>query len=203
MNFRYVLLKEIEKIYIKEKKYIKMKILIFGVSCVGKSTVGNLLSKKINYKFYDLDEETVKYCNMSIDMFIEFYDSRIERDSIREEILSNIIENESNMVVAVPPILYNDYINDVIEQEDIIALELQDSVDNIFSRLIFTDENGKTLTDSEKYKNKHKNHYLNEIKEDIEFYKPSFTKINNKLYIDGKSANEVADQIIKKYLNIK
>ena len=152
-----------------------MKILIFGVSCVGKSTVGNLLSKKINYKFYDLDEETVKYCNMSIDMFIEFYDSRIERDSIREEILSNIIENESNMVVAVPPILYNDYINDVIEQEDIIALELQDSVDNIFSRLIFTDENGKTLTDSEKYKNKHKNHYLNEIKEDIEFYKPSFT----------------------------
>jgi hypothetical protein len=58
-----------------------------------------------------------------------------------------------------------------------------------FNRLIFTDENGKTLSDSEKYKNNHKDHYLYEIKEDIKFYEPSFTKIYNKLYMDGKSAN--------------
>jgi shikimate kinase len=34
-----------------------MKILLFGVSCVGKSTVGQILAQKLNYKFYDLDDE--------------------------------------------------------------------------------------------------------------------------------------------------
>lgn len=34
-----------------------MKILLFGVTNVGKSTVGALLAEKMNFSFYDLDEE--------------------------------------------------------------------------------------------------------------------------------------------------
>ena len=34
-----------------------MKILLFGVTNVGKSTVGELLAEKMNFSFYDLDEE--------------------------------------------------------------------------------------------------------------------------------------------------
>ena len=37
-----------------------MKILIWGVSCVGKTTVGSLLAKKLNYKFIDLNDEIKK-----------------------------------------------------------------------------------------------------------------------------------------------
>lgn len=34
-----------------------MKIMLFGVTNVGKSTVGELLAEKMNFSFYDLDEE--------------------------------------------------------------------------------------------------------------------------------------------------
>ena len=34
-----------------------MNILIFGVSNVGKSTIGALLAERLEYKFYDIDEE--------------------------------------------------------------------------------------------------------------------------------------------------
>ena len=38
-----------------------MKILLFGVSNVGKTTTGELLAERLRFKFYDLDEE-VKSC---------------------------------------------------------------------------------------------------------------------------------------------
>lgn len=178
-----------------------MKILLFGISCVGKSTVGKILSEKIKYDFYDMDEETSKYCDMSIEEFIEKYKSKTFRDEIREDILYNLIENnESNIVVAMTPMLYSDYINSVITYDDIIAVELQDTVENILERLIFTDEQGRIYPDNDEYKNKYKKHYFNEIKEDIEFYKSSFIEIENKLLINGKKANEVANLIIKKFL---
>ena len=37
-----------------------MKILLFGVSNVGKTTVGKLLAEQFGYRFYDLDEEVKK-----------------------------------------------------------------------------------------------------------------------------------------------
>ena len=37
-----------------------MKILLFGVSNIGKSTIGKMLANRINYHFYDLDEEVKK-----------------------------------------------------------------------------------------------------------------------------------------------
>lgn len=44
-----------------------MKVLLFGISSVGKTTVGRLLAERLSYTFYDLDEEVVKYSSMSID----------------------------------------------------------------------------------------------------------------------------------------
>lgn len=41
-----------------------MKILLFGVSNIGKSTLGELLAKKLEYDFYDLDEEVKRECNI-------------------------------------------------------------------------------------------------------------------------------------------
>ncbi|MFV0341973.1 MAG: shikimate kinase, partial [Anaerocolumna sp.] len=37
-----------------------MKILLFGVSNVGKSITGELLAHRLGYDFYDLDEEIKK-----------------------------------------------------------------------------------------------------------------------------------------------
>lgn len=37
-----------------------MVILLFGVSNVGKTVTGEILARKLNYIFFDLDEETKK-----------------------------------------------------------------------------------------------------------------------------------------------
>ena len=37
-----------------------MTILLFGVSNVGKSTIGELLAHKLNFSFFDLDDEIKK-----------------------------------------------------------------------------------------------------------------------------------------------
>jgi shikimate kinase len=34
-----------------------MKILLTGISCVGKTTIGSLLAQKLSYPFFNLDAE--------------------------------------------------------------------------------------------------------------------------------------------------
>ena len=43
-----------------------MKIILVGVSCVGKSTVGRILADQVGYKFFDFDFEVEKYFNSYI-----------------------------------------------------------------------------------------------------------------------------------------
>ena len=51
-----------------------------------------------------------------------------------------------------------------IMADDILAIELCDTAENIFSRLVFSDENDVIYTD-DLYKNEHKDHYLKEIQD--------------------------------------
>lgn len=48
-------------------------ILLFGISNVGKTTVGELLSKKMKYTFFDLDEEIKKYYNTTLEEFQKLF----------------------------------------------------------------------------------------------------------------------------------
>ena len=44
-----------------------MIIYLVGISCVGKTTIGRLLAEKMNYSFYDLDDEIEKYYQKPIE----------------------------------------------------------------------------------------------------------------------------------------
>ena len=46
-----------------------MKILLFGVSNVGKTTVAKLLAKRLGIAFYDLDIEVKKHLEMTLEEF--------------------------------------------------------------------------------------------------------------------------------------
>lgn len=47
-----------------------MKICLFGVSNVGKTTVWKLLAERLDIKFIDLDEEVKNRLKMSLEEFV-------------------------------------------------------------------------------------------------------------------------------------
>lgn len=68
-------------------------------------------------------------------------------------------ENEDDMVIAVSPIYYTRFFNPLIDLEKVIAIELQDSEENIFERLVFSDENDNIYKDDE-YKEQRKEYFI-------------------------------------------
>ena len=116
--------------------------MLFGLSNVGKTTAGRILAEKLGYNFYDLDEEVRKSYNMTNQEFMDTYWLRNERDRRRGLLLGEILERYSNKVIAVTPMYYSSFFSKYLKKrDDVIGIELQDTPENIFSRLIFTDEN--------------------------------------------------------------
>ncbi len=54
-----------------------MKILLFGVSNVGKSTVGRLPAERLGFGFADLDEEIKKHLEMSLEEFVHTSENKL------------------------------------------------------------------------------------------------------------------------------
>lgn len=175
-----------------------MKILLFGVTNVGKSTIGKMLSKKMKYDFDDLDEE-IKRRYGRIDDFQREYPWDYERHKKKGEILKEIINQyEDNVVISVSAIFYSRFFNRTIDDEKILAIELRDKPENIVNRLVYADENDKIH--KLKFEDIEELYYLQEIQKDIAYYKKIYSKIKYKFDIDGRTANEATKELVK-YIN--
>lgn len=174
-----------------------MNILLFGVSNVGKTTIGTILAELLNYDFFDIDEEVKSELGMTLNEFISTR-SLYERDQLRCDILHSLLFISSNKVVAVTPLSHTENIIPLLTRSDVLAIELTDSADNIFDRLVFSDENDVIYTDNE-YKNAHAEHYLSEIAEDLDWYDSVYRILKNHFNISGRSAEETAHALIKEY----
>ncbi|MDO4556924.1 MAG: shikimate kinase [Lachnospiraceae bacterium] len=174
-----------------------MTILLFGVSNVGKTETGKLLAKSLNYDFYDLDDEVKKYLNITLEEFVSS-GSLQERDQIRCKLIKKIIARKGNKVIAVTPLSYMQDIQRRLNDPTILTIELLDSPQHIFDRLVFSDEND-TIYKNEDYKNKHKRHYISEIREDLKWYGFVYRDMKYHFDMNGKSPEEVVDGLIDKY----
>ncbi|MCI6854919.1 MAG: hypothetical protein MR908_06330 [Firmicutes bacterium] len=67
-----------------------MKILLFGISNVGKTTIGTMLAKQLGYSFCDLDEEVKKEYKMTLEEFVHTENLRW-RDKKRGRIIKKIL----------------------------------------------------------------------------------------------------------------
>ena len=129
------------------------------MSNIGKSTVGELLAKKIGYDFVDMDTKIKeKYGTML--GFQDEYNDQYERDELRAEMISSWIQENENVVIALSPIAYLDAFDEFFEDSDIICFDLTDRAENIFKRLVFTDDNDNLLHIPQSYLNKHKAYYM-------------------------------------------
>ena len=175
-----------------------MKILLFGITNVGKSTIGKLLSEKLNYEFDDLDEE-IKRRYGKIDTFMNKYSWTYERHKERGKILSDIVNKyEDNAVIAVSSIFYVRCFSKLLEDENILAIELQDKPENILKRLVYADEDDNVFP-LEITTEKERKYYLSDIKKDITFFKRTYAKITNKFDMNGEDPETVTERL-KKYI---
>lgn len=174
-----------------------MNILLFGVSNVGKSVSGKLLADLIGYSFYDLDEEVKNDQNTTLEEFVST-GTLLERDTVRCRILNHLVCINGNKVIAVTPLSYIKDIRHLFSSPDVLCIELTDSAENIFDRLVFSDENDVIYKDDD-YKNLHKDHYLKEIRADLDWYGAVYSDIRNRFHISGMSPEETAAELISQF----
>ena len=177
-----------------------MKILLFGISNVGKTTIGTILAKELGYSFYDLDEEVKKEYKMTLEEFVHTENLRW-RDQKRGRIIKKILAQEENMVFVISPISYTDNFGKrIIAEDDILSIELVDTPANIFDRLVFSDIDDTIYKDDD-YKNQHRDYYMSDIKADLEWYGNVFSKIGikNKFEVNNDSPKTAVKRLIKEY----
>lgn len=173
-----------------------MVILLFGVTNVGKTVTGERLAEKLNYSFIDMDEELKKRFQTTLEIFMKDHPFPYERGQIKGKLLKDLLkENKDNIVIAVSVIYYSEFFDSFLDMENVIAIELQDSKEHIYDRLVFSDENDIIYKD-DLYKEEHKDYYMNDIQEDILYAENLFRKINNKYFMNNQSVDEVVDGLI-------
>lgn len=174
-----------------------MIILLFGISNVGKTTLGEVLSTKLNYEFYDLDQEIKNYYRVTIEGFFKKYSDLKVRDRKRSELLKRLIKGKENVVIAVSPITYIQYFKEILSKDNIVSFELINTPENIFDRLVFTDDNDNIIEGMDEYKNQFLKYYLKEISKDLEYYHEIFAPIvDHTVFMDGKNPEEITDIMI-------
>ena len=77
-------------------------------------------------------------------------------------------------------------------------IELIDNLESIYDRIVFYDENDKLMPDSKKYRDKHKAHYIKEIKNDMKTSNLEYRNIP-KFNINSRKFEDVIDEL-KDYL---
>lgn len=177
-----------------------MKILLFGISNVGKTTIGTILAKELGYSFYDLDEEVKKEFQMTLEEFVHTENLRW-RDQKRGLIIKKILSKEENMVFVISPISYTDNFGKrIIMEDDILSIELVDTPANIFDRLVFSDIDDTIYKDDD-YKNQRRDYYMSDIKADLEWYGNVYSKIGikNRFEINNDSPKTAVKRLIREY----
>lgn len=164
-----------------------MRLLIWGVSNIGKTTIGKELSKKLNCKFYDVDDEIIDIYG-SIENFQEIFPNDYDRFDEKEELMMNIIDTENkDFIMAVSPIFSSSVVEELLDT-DTISIEIIDTPEAIYDRLILEGD------DALEYKERHKEHYMQEIKWD---QVASFNEFKDipKVHVDNQSISEAVETV--------
>jgi shikimate kinase len=173
-----------------------MRIFLAGVSCVGKTTIGAQLAALLEYRFFDLDVETERFFETSIERLrshhLTSHDFRRTASQALQHVLSR--EDSYNCVIALPPSgLLGGYWKFVSETQDATIIVLRDTPENILKRITFYDIDSRpvqrNLTDREK------DLYCREIERDISYFSRSFRRAHVSFDITGCDPDRASRRI--------
>lgn len=172
-----------------------MKIFLVGVSCIGKTTIGALLAKQLDYNFFDFDNEIEKFFGTSIEKMQSKYPVSQSFRKHASKALKKLLSKKQSKrsVIAMPPSGLMDHYLRIIQKTKSIIVVLKDSPENILKRISFYDIDSrpmeKNLTEEEKDK------YLTEIKKDIEYFGITYSNANFAVDITGLGPVESASKV--------
>ena len=171
------------------------KILLTGVSCVGKSTIGRRLAEILEYDFYDLDLELERHFRMPISRLKAQF---ITGSSFRQKasrVLGRILQEnrDRNLVVALPPSGLRDWYWKVIKTHGAIVIALCDTAENILRRVVFYDDDSNRI--EKELDERGKALYLREIRKDIGYFGRFYRKANFQVELSGAGVAEGAEKV--------
>ncbi|MGA7803509.1 shikimate kinase [Bradyrhizobium sp.] len=173
-----------------------MRIFLTGVSCVGKTTIGARLAGLLEYRFFDLDLETERFFETSIERlrnrYLTSHEFRLAASRALKQVLAR--EDSSDSVIALPPGgLLGGYWKVVNATPNATVVVLRDRPENILNRITFYDIDSrplhKVLTDQEREL------YLREIERDIAYFNRSYRRAQVSVDIAGRDPDEASRKV--------
>ncbi len=168
-----------------------MKIFLAGVACVGKTTIGKCLAERLDYPFFDLDQQVEEFYGTSIERLQK---SSITMDGFRKKaafVLAHLTTRKGadDFLIVLPPRgLMTPYLQ-VVRQGNGLTVALKDKAENILSRIVFYDIDSNPI---EKHLSEiEKRLYLREIKSDLAYFKRSYERAD--LMVDLSDTHGVQD----------
>ena len=169
-----------------------MRIFLVGVSCVGKTTVGEKLAMLRRVPFFDLDAEIERFFQRPISRLqAEF----LTMNSFREKAATALKEllkrpETHDCVIALPPSgLMGAYWRTVKPARGLVVL-LTDKPANIVERIMFYDDDSRPI--EKVLSSREKRLYVREIREDITYFGRSYRKADLAVDVAGLSPAEAA-----------
>lgn len=172
-----------------------MRILLTGVGCVGKTTVGRQLAALLGAKFFDLDHEIETFFGTSIERlqnkFLTIHSYRNEAAKALVHLLNRPASRHS--VIALPPSgLMGGYLR-AIKKSTGITVALNARPENVLERITFYDIDSnlieKDLTAEEKRL------YLREIKKDMTYFRKTYERANLRVDISDLDPQQAARRV--------
>ena len=168
------------------------KIILLGYMGSGKSTVGKLLSKTIDYKILDLDKVIETEQGLSISEIFEQHGEVYFR-KLEHQILKEILKIEDNCIISLgggTPCYANNM--ELLKNENIITIYLNCSVDELFERLNFNKSKRPLIANMDEAELKE--YIAKHLFERSYYYNQAQIKINT----NNKTRIEIVEEISKR-----
>ncbi len=174
-----------------------MRIFLTGISCVGKTTIGSMLSSRLGYCFFDLDEEIERFFGTSIERlqnkFLTTHSYRNEAAKALVHILAQ--PNSQDCVIALPPSGLMGGFLSVVKKVAGTSVVLTDAPENILNRITFYDIDSRLI--KKRLTQKEKQLYLREIKKDITYFRKTYDRADMQVDIYGLDAEKSAEKVAR------
>lgn len=172
-----------------------MTVLIAGVSCVGKTAVGEALARLLEAPFLDLDQVVERELGAPIARLQQRYGTMDRFREAAAGVLTDMLcaVDGGQAIIALPPSgLMGPYWRR-LKGRSVVTVVLEDTAENILERTRFFDADSrpiqKTLTPRERLL------YLREIRRDIAYFGRSYRKADVHVAISDCSVTDAAGRV--------